>query len=94
MNCTRLCNNKDKTTCEYCKKKYIVSNYFYKAQRPVDNTIVKGYLVQDKETGKVLGILNSSNEFNELAFIKENTLEVIKDRKVPIYRYGYAPLSR
>ncbi len=87
MDCKKLCKT-NKEHCNYCQKTYIVSNYFYKAKRPADGTEVKGYLVQDKK-GKIEGILNSANDFNELAYIIPNTLSILKDEKVPILNRGF-----
>lgn len=83
MECNKLCKKND-NNCKYCQEKYIVSNLFYKAKRPAANSFVKGYLIQNKE-GRIEGILNSANNFAELAFIEDNTLKVIKDEIVPIY---------
>ncbi len=87
MECNKLCKKND-NTCKYCQGKYIVSNLFYKAKRPAANSFVKGYLIQNKE-GRIEGILNSSNNFEELAFIEDSTLEVIKDEIVPIYDHCF-----
>lgn len=75
--CTNLCYRSDKT-CEYCKKNRIVSTEFYRARRPVNNAWVIGYLVKNKE-GKIEGILNKANNFYELAWIKEETLELYEE---------------
>ena len=75
--CTNLCYRSDKT-CEYCKKNRIVSTEFYRARRPANNAWVIGYLVKTKD-GVVEGILNKANDFHELAWIKEETLELYKE---------------
>ncbi len=85
--CNKLCKTTD-SHCEFCQKNYVISNYFYKAKRPADNTTVEGYLVQNKK-GKIEGILNRANNFNELAWIIPSTLEIIKDEKVPIFDRGF-----
>ncbi len=78
MKCENLCFRSEQS-CVYCKENYDVSSGFYRAERPVNNQYVTGYLVRDKKTNKIAGILNKDNDFNELAWIKEDTLE-----KVPL----------
>lgn len=77
MECNNLCR-RDEKHCEYCQKTYIVSTEFYRARRPVNNAWVIGYLVKTKD-GKIEGILNKANDFYELAWIKEETLELYEE---------------
>ena len=55
-----------------------MSTEFYRARRPVNNAWVIGYLVKTKD-GKIEGILNKANDFHELAWIKEETLELYEE---------------
>jgi hypothetical protein len=77
MECNNLCR-RDEKHCEYCQKTYIVSTEFYRARRPVNNAWVIGYLVKTKD-GRIEGILNKANDFHELAWIKEETLELYEE---------------
>lgn len=77
MECNNLCR-RDIKHCEYCQKTHIVSTEFYRARRPVNNAWVIGYLVKNKDC-KIEGILNKANDFHELAWIKEETLELYEE---------------
>ena len=75
MECTNLCHRSEQV-CEHCKKNYDVSSEFYRAKRPTNGCWVIGYLVKNKN-GEIEGILNESNQFHELAWIDESTLEKV-----------------
>ena len=77
MECNNLCK-RDTKHCEYCQKNRIVSTEFYRARRPANNAWVIGYLVKTKD-GRIEGILNKANDFHELAWIKEETLELYEE---------------
>ena len=77
MECNNLCQMWNRT-CEYCKKNYDVSEDFYKAKRPANGHWVTGYLVKNKK-GQIEGILNRDNQFYELAWIDEKTLESVSE---------------
>ena len=70
--CNRLCK-RNEGTCLYCQEHYIVSEEFYVAERAVNNEKVVGYLIKNKN-GEIEGILTKSSDYNELAWIKEDTL--------------------
>ena len=83
INCNRLCKQyANETLCTYCKNNYIVSENFYKAKRIVNNLFVSGYLVKNKYSNQIIGIMNKSTCFAELAWIDESTLEEIKKEDV------------
>ena len=74
------CENKCKKTqrvCEYCRKNYDVSSEMYRAKRPANGCWVIGYLVKEKKTGKIEGILSEATGFAELAWILPETLEKV-----------------
>ena len=75
MDCNNLCK-RDEKHCAYCQQSRIVSTEFYRARRPINNAWVIGYLVKTKD-GKIEGILNKANDFHELAWIIEDTLEKV-----------------
>lgn len=77
MKCNNLCFHTD-STCEYCKNHYNVSDIFYKAKRQITNGYVVGYLVRNKNE-EIQGILNKDNDFHELAFIDETTIEIYEE---------------
>ena len=71
------CNNKCKGNeilCQFCQENFEVSDCFYTARRENHDAIVTGYVVKNKKTGKIEGILNAANDFNELAFVEVNTI--------------------
>jgi hypothetical protein len=82
MECNNLCR-RDEKHCEYCQKTYIVSTEFYRARRPVNNMWVIGYLVKTKD-GRIEGILNKANDFHELAWINEETLELYEENNAKL----------
>lgn len=84
--CNKLCK-KSEDTCKHCKGHYKVSSHFYKAKRSSVDGYVTGYLVKNMD-GRVEGILNSANNFRELAFIDEKTLKFVKE-VTPIYDFGF-----
>lgn len=71
--CENLCSN-NPATCEYCKENYDVSTCMYTGRRPLNGTLVTGYLVRSKSSGEVRGILNKANHFAELAWVDEKSL--------------------
>lgn len=79
MDCKNLCFRSE-VQCEYCRKNYIVGSDFYRARRPANNQWVTGYLIKNLK-GELLGILNKTNSFNELAWILEGTLEKVSEGK-------------
>lgn len=78
MKCDNLCFHSEQT-CRHCKENDVVSSEFYRAKRPANNQWVVGYLVKNK-SGKIEGILNKDNDFHELAWIIESTLEKIQNK--------------
>ena len=75
--CPNLCSG-SKEHCEWCKANSDVSHEYYTAKRVLSGEWVTGYLVKDKETQKIEGILNSANDFAECAFIDESTLRLFE----------------
>ena len=75
IGCNNLCFHSEQT-CRHCKENHIVSSNFYKAKRPANGHWVIGYLVKNKK-GEIEGILNRDNQFYELAWINEKTLESV-----------------
>lgn len=78
MKCNNLCFHSEQT-CKYCKENHEVSTDFYRAKRPTNGHWVVGYLVKNKN-GKIEGILNKNNHFHELAWIDEDTLELVPEK--------------
>ena len=60
-----------------------MSTEFYRARRSVNNAWVIGYLVKTKD-GKIEGILNKANDFHELAWINEETLELYEENNAKL----------
>ena len=78
MKCNNLCFHSEQT-CKHCKENYEVSTNFYMAKRPINGHWVVGYLVKNKN-GEIEGILNQDNHFYELAWIDEDTLELVPEK--------------
>lgn len=75
IDCENLCK-REESFCEFCQDTYDVSKGFYIAERKATTCKVLGYLVRDKKSGGIEGILTKATSFHELASIKPETLEL------------------
>lgn len=75
MECTNECRKWfSKEHCDYCQSNYVVSKERYVGNREANGAEVCGYLVKTK-TGELHGILNEKTHCQELAYVREDTIQ-------------------
>lgn len=79
MGCTNECRKWfSKEHCDYCQSNYVVSKERYVGKREANGAQVYGYLVKTK-TGELHGILNEKTNYHELAYVREGTIQRVKN---------------